>query len=379
MKKEEDFNRFIQTYDIEIKSDKFAVIMVKTEDYREMFQDDSNVDNEEYAVYIVTLAMLNIIGELANTNGAGMAASSDDAIVLIFNVAEVSPFHLCEIIQTTVSKYLHVETTLAVSDTHKGFAEIPACYREAFEAMEHRVTLGSGGIIRFCDMTEAGGIYEFSLEQQMKLENYVKTGDANNAALLIKSVLKNNDITGLNPKLCRLLILDMISAVIRSINAAEKIYAASESVWTSLISVDELMSVDTAEEMETIVLKTLMVVCEYINENRHTNIKNVQLKDSIIAYVNRSYHDVNLNVSMVANDLGKNFAYISRYFKEQMGEGLLDYINRVRIEHTKEFLKSGEDITMTEIAERVGFINATTLIRVFKKYEGITPGQFKKV
>lgn len=33
---------------------------------------------------------------------------------------------------------------------------------------------------------------------------------------------------------------------------------------------------------------------------------------------------------------------------------------------------------MQEVSELVGFLNSNSFIRVFKKYEGITPGQYKQ-
>jgi AraC-like DNA-binding protein len=54
---------------------------------------------------------------------------------------------------------------------------------------------------------------------------------------------------------------------------------------------------------------------------------------------------------------------------------LLGYINEARIEHAKTLLASDE--TLTAIAESCGFGSFRTFMRVFKKREGITPGQFK--
>ena len=60
----------------------------------------------------------------------------------------------------------------------------------------------------------------------------------------------------------------------------------------------------------------------------------------------------------------------------QTGEKVLDYINRIRLQEAKQLLQKCE-INIEEVARKTGFNNSIALIRVFKKYEGITPGKYK--
>ena len=94
-----------------------------------------------------------------------------------------------------------------------------------------------------------------------------------------------------------------------------------------------------------------------------------QIDDPIFAH--------SLNVAMIAEAFNLNATYLSRYFKEETGENLLSYVNRYRIEQAKKLLDTTDE-TVTVIASQTGFINIASLIRTFKKYEGITPGQYKE-
>ena len=69
---------------------------------------------------------------------------------------------------------------------------------------------------------------------------------------------------------------------------------------------------------------------------------------------------------------------MSRLFKESMNWNLSDYINYVRIEKAKELLRTTNE-PIDEIQELVGIPSRTTFLRVFKKFEGITPGQYRKL
>lgn len=59
-----------------------------------------------------------------------------------------------------------------------------------------------------------------------------------------------------------------------------------------------------------------------------------------------------------------------------MGEGIQDYINKIRLKQAKKLLLE-QNLNLEQTANKVGYSNSNALIRVFKKYEGVTPGQFR--
>ena len=70
--------------------------------------------------------------------------------------------------------------------------------------------------------------------------------------------------------------------------------------------------------------------------------------------------------------------YISKVFKDDTGEGLLDCINRIRIQEAKKIMQNKE-LVLEDIAGQVGFTNVNSFIRVFKKYEEMTPGKYREM
>jgi two-component system response regulator YesN len=83
------------------------------------------------------------------------------------------------------------------------------------------------------------------------------------------------------------------------------------------------------------------------------------------------------NVSRAADLLGLSVAYLSKYFKQQTGVNLLNYLNSLRIDYAKKLMDE-EQITVAEAADRAGYESANTFIRLFKKYAGDTPGNYNK-
>lgn len=110
-------------------------------------------------------------------------------------------------------------------------------------------------------------------------------------------------------------------------------------------------------------------------ENESTEMR---LKHSILEIVKNEYPDPMLNVSAIADKLGKNVDYISRVFKQTTTIGLLDYIHHMRIKAAKELLMSQPNLSIDQVSQRVGYFGADSFIRSFKRVEGTTPGRFRK-
>ncbi len=74
---------------------------------------------------------------------------------------------------------------------------------------------------------------------------------------------------------------------------------------------------------------------------------------------------------------GYEYSYLSHLFSAEAGQNIERYIINQKIEKVKEWLSYGE-LTLSEIAWRLGYSSAAHLGNQFKKETGQTPGQFKK-
>lgn len=99
--------------------------------------------------------------------------------------------------------------------------------------------------------------------------------------------------------------------------------------------------------------------------------------ERILDLIRENIQDVNLSGAVIADTFHVTQSHLSRYFKQQMGVGVLDYIHKYRISLAKDMMKENLNVRIKEVAERTGFYNVSALIRVFKKNEGMTPGEYR--
>lgn len=68
--------------------------------------------------------------------------------------------------------------------------------------------------------------------------------------------------------------------------------------------------------------------------------------------------------------------YLSTAFKKEVGIPITDYLNKTRVDHARWMLESTED-SIQEISGQCGFYDASYFTRVFKRYTGQSPLQFR--
>lgn len=68
--------------------------------------------------------------------------------------------------------------------------------------------------------------------------------------------------------------------------------------------------------------------------------------------------------------------YLSTAFKKEVGIPITDYLNKTRVDHAQWMLESTED-SIQEISGQCGFYDASYFTRVFKRYTGQSPLQFR--
>ena len=121
----------------------------------------------------------------------------------------------------------------------------------------------------------------------------------------------------------------------------------------------------------------LTIAEEYVaGRTKTSKILNVPMSVKFKEYVEENY-DNGLSLSSMAMAFNMTDSYVSNQFKEQVGVSFVKYVTQFKIDKAKAMLEENNDIRIAELAEKLDMGNAQNFIRVFKRYEGVTPGQYK--
>lgn len=98
--------------------------------------------------------------------------------------------------------------------------------------------------------------------------------------------------------------------------------------------------------------------------------------DAAIHYIVIHLHE-KITLETVADAVGMSPCHLSRVFRKETGMSIVDYVQWERVEAAKHMLIYS-DATLSAISQYLYFSTQSYFIRIFKKYVGITPGQYRQ-
>ncbi len=134
------------------------------------------------------------------------------------------------------------------------------------------------------------------------------------------------------------------------------------------------VSVFSKDKIESVV--SMMEICtKYLMHENVVNVRLSLLSSRINDYILNNL-DKDIGIKLICDELHISRSKLYEVSTEFFKMGVTDYIRFLRIEQAKKLLKNGE-CTVSETAKLVGMPDANYFTKVFKKYVGITPLQFK--
>ncbi len=103
--------------------------------------------------------------------------------------------------------------------------------------------------------------------------------------------------------------------------------------------------------------------------------KQQRIVEAVKEYIEKNYES-RLALEDMANYVYLSPCYLTRLFREGTGCRIFDYITAVRLKWAKEYL-AHSGCRITEVAQRVGFEDASYFGKVFRKEVGVTPSEYR--
>ncbi len=97
----------------------------------------------------------------------------------------------------------------------------------------------------------------------------------------------------------------------------------------------------------------------------------------IINYMSENF-EKKISLDQIAHNMYLSPVYVSKIFKEETGESPINYLIKIRLEKAKAILERGEGGSIKSIANEVGYEDVYHFSKLFKKYYGVSPLNYKK-
>ena len=132
------------------------------------------------------------------------------------------------------------------------------------------------------------------------------------------------------------------------------------------------------EYVNGLVYALLLEIARYNKKQEKGNVtkRNAGQLENAVKYVETHYAE-NIKIADLAAQCCMNEAYFRTIFHQRMNMTPVEYVNLIRVEKACDLMEK-TDVSMENVAQRVGFVTPSTFNRNFKKITGTSPYQWKK-
>lgn len=212
----------------------------------------------------------------------------------------------------------------------------------------------------------------YPYEKERQLITKLKTGDTPQAKALLNELLGYVFFSqGSNLEIVKSRALEICALLSR---AAIEGGATSDSILK--VNNQLLTVIPATRNMEDLCYK-LQEAIDVFNDCMFESVPsaNNELVKKAVHYISRNYA-LPVTLESVAAHVHLNPSYFSTMFRQATGSTFREYLSMVRVEESKRLL-ANTDYSLIDIAVATGFQDQSYFSKVFKKYTGLTPGQYR--
>lgn len=215
--------------------------------------------------------------------------------------------------------------------------------------------------------------YKELISYEKELKSYIISGNKNESASLINKILGEiylaTDYNLLNIKLrIAELIIVLSRGAIEGGADISLIFGLNDNYIETIMSFTEIDSL--SYWLNDVIHQYIDCVFEF-SKARHSDILY-----KVIAYLNTHFME-KITLDDVAKHVYLSRSYLSKIFKSETGESFSTYLNNLRVEKSKAYLKDNK-LLLVEVAHLCGFDDQSYFTKIFKKKTGISPKKYRE-
>ncbi|WP_167859277.1 helix-turn-helix domain-containing protein [Paenibacillus cymbidii] len=360
----------------------FLTVLLKIDRYA-LYCDRYSLEDRALLSY----GLINIIGELAGPRFTHEAVDLGDGVfAILFNLdpnddaeSALVMEGLIQDIRDKAAHYLHLSLSAALGELLDEIAEVPDSVAECREALAYKLFGGPGAMLYVSVVRELNKMdYTFPEKRVAELFDHLLAGDGDAVRIICGELIEGTRGHS---------IASLQTAVLRLAIAAQEflrkygILAEDNSYERFIDIANRAASFETLDEIAAALQERFDAIAAAISRSQE-NVKKYErysdMMDKVHAFLEREFANERLDPELIAEHLGITAKYLRTLYKKTSGESLGESINRYRMERAKSLLEH-PDMSVQEAAARSGFTNINYFYTLFKKYNGLTPNEFRSL
>ncbi|MZQ85550.1 helix-turn-helix domain-containing protein [Paenibacillus sp. 5J-6] len=259
--------------------------------------------------------------------------------------------------------------TIAVTSVYTESTQLTTAYKEAEALIEERLLVNETQLI--LERRALPVSIGLSPDQEKELETQLREGNTQQLVALMERLFAR----WRSKELTAAILYRFAESLADKIRNA----IASHPVDTDRLAFlygkagECIQSSSTVAELEQLLLEWVTLASEAVREKKE---EKYPITSFVMDYIQEHLSE-EIYLDVLADKLKMSSGYLSSYFKAKTGKNIVDYINETRIAKASDLLADSR-IKIHDAAKAVGYQNITSFNRMFKKYTGVTPSEYRK-
>ncbi len=294
--------------------------------------------------------------------------NNQEMVCLFFcNNQEVAKELELKLFNTLNNREELVTDTIGFSNIHNSVEEMRVAYQEAFDAVQARFYMGKNIRIYYDEIADKYIDFQYDLEPMARqIIHCLELNDIIEAKSAIEQLFL--DLSYSRPDKFRKYVVQFIEILIIRMREFDKVLQMQFQDWQFQIEY-----INTYRELKSFMNSIMQEVIEFIKEEKSKKSKKrIELAK---IYIEENYKK-QITLNDVAEHVELNASYFSNLFKEEEGINFSEYLLNIRMENAKRLLKD-PTIKVYEIGNLVGYEDAVSFGRAFKKKIGMSPKEYR--
>ncbi|WP_231637483.1 helix-turn-helix domain-containing protein [Paenibacillus sp. FJAT-27812] len=373
----EDWRREAERLQLPVPAESHALIVLEIDKYGEFCSHYSRNDQN-----LLKFALRSITYELSSRSGyeswAEWTASSRLSVILFANegAADVKMLvQLCDSIRSWIEQNMKFTVSIGIGDPALHQHAIAKSFQQALEALDYKMVLGENRLITREDMMSQGqvevysylGIIRSAVYAFRKSENSWREQLDDLFSQMKQGLLTKDEIMNV--------INYLLYSLGRELSGQGK---ECQAIWESEalpILTDKLDHCHSLENMREAIIGKMVELEDTLADMRYSG-QHAGIILEMRKMIEEEYVNPNMSLEYLSEKFNMNAKYVSKLFKETTGEKFIDFLIHIRLNEAKRLLLESRK-SVQSIAEEVGYTNAISFTRIFKKVVGSSPGEYR--
>lgn len=267
--------------------------------------------------------------------------------------------------------YLDFHDAIAgVGSIYIGIGKLKEAYQEAGQALEYHHIQTEERIIEYGKVSsqiDFGAAYSQSIREEIL--NCLSEGRSDKLTEFLLSHIDNLIVDGSSIDTIKALAINAILVVEEYLKQNTSYREVGDEIQELIC---RIISMKSRHRIQDTAREYLASAAPYIESARSKS----PVIDRALVYI-REHYSENITLQSLADDIYLHPVYLSRLFKEKVGQTFLEYLTHYRIEMAKDYLRN-PNLRIYDIGQMVGYETPQYFSRIFKELTGTTPKGFRE-